>query len=102
MQTDRKMQNQAIQRFVKNNIRKHKAQNVILIIAVVLVTILMTVMFGAGISIFNNFQLASLRTAGTKANGGLYMATEKEWSRLPLWMKWRRRGNSSLWEKCWM
>lgn len=78
MQTDRKMQNQAIQRFVKNNIRKHKAQNVILIIAVVLVTILMTVMFGAGISIFNNFQLASLRTAGTEANGGLYMATEKE------------------------
>lgn len=78
MQTDRKIQNQVIQKFVKKNIRKNKAQNVILIMAVVLVTILMTVMFGAGISIFNNFQLASLRTAGTKANGGLYMATEKE------------------------
>ena len=78
MQTDRKIQNQVIQRFVKKHIRKNKTQNVILIIAVVLVTILMTVMFGTGISIFNNFQLASLRTAGTKANGGLYMATEKE------------------------
>lgn len=78
MQIDRKIQNQVIQKFIKKNIRNNKAQNVILIMAVVLVTILMTVMFGAGISIFNNFQLASLRTAGTKANGGLYMATEKE------------------------
>lgn len=78
MRADRKIQNRAIQRFVKNNTRKNKARNVILVIAVVLVTILMTVMFGAGISIFHNFQLANLRTAGTKANGGLYMATEKE------------------------
>ena len=78
MRADRKIQNRAIQRFVKNNTTKNKARNVILVIAVVLVTILMTVMFGAGISIFHNFQLANLRTAGTKANGGLYMATEKE------------------------
>ena len=78
MRADRKIQNRAIQRFVKNNTRKNKERNVILVIAVVLVTILMTVMFGAGISIFHNFQLANLRNAGTKANGGLYMATEKE------------------------
>ena len=39
MRADRKIQNRAIQRFVKNNTRKNKARNVILVIAVVLVTI---------------------------------------------------------------
>ena len=39
MRADRKIQNRAIQRFVKNNTRKNKERNVILVIAVVLVTI---------------------------------------------------------------
>ena len=69
MQTDRKIQNKAVQRIVRRNFKKNRLQNTILILAVILVTVLMTVMFGAGISMVNNVQLANERIKGTLENG---------------------------------
>lgn len=51
-------------RIYKNN----RLRNNTLIIAIALVSILLTVMFGAGISIINNVQEANLRLKGTMAN----------------------------------
>lgn len=71
MQTGKKIQNQAIRRLVRRNFKKNRLRNGILVIAIALVTMLMTIMFGAGISVFHNVQLADLRTKGTVANGVL-------------------------------
>lgn len=78
MQTDRKIQNKAVQRIVRRNFKKNRLQNTILILAVILVTVLMTVMFGAGISMVNNVQLANERIQGTLANGFLWEASRNE------------------------
>lgn len=78
MQTERKIQKQAIQRIVRRNFRKNRLQNSILILTVILETVLMTVMFGAGISMAYHVQLANERIAGTLANGFLWGASEDE------------------------
>lgn len=78
MQTDRKIQNKAVQRIVRQNFKKNRLQNTILILAVILVTILMTVVFGTGISMVHNVQLANERIQGTLANGFLREASVNE------------------------
>lgn len=75
---EKQIQKKALRRIAGNNVRRNRGQNIVLIIAIVLVTILMTVIFGTGIGIYDNLQLANLRLAGTNANGGLYMATDED------------------------
>ena len=68
MQEDKRIQQQAVARLVTRNFKKNRLRNTVLILAIMLVTVLMTVMFGAGISMMDNMNLANLRVKGTEAN----------------------------------
>ena len=69
MREDKKIQKQAIVRLVKKNFKKNRLRNIVLILAIMLVTILMIVMFGVGIIMMENMSQANLRIKGTEANG---------------------------------
>lgn len=62
------IEKQAIKRIVKRRFLENRMRNAVLILSIVLVTTLMTVMFGSGLSIFSNLELANLRIRGTTAN----------------------------------
>lgn len=66
--------NRLADRVYKNN----RLRNNILITAIILVTVLLTVVFGAGFSIVNNVQEANIRLKGTMANAFLMKATETD------------------------
>ncbi len=67
-QTESQIAKKAIGRIVRQNFKKKRMESAVLILSVTLVTILMTVMFGAGISLLKNLELANLRVKGTTAN----------------------------------
>ena len=68
----------AMNRLAKRNFTKKRMRNIFLILAVSLVTLLLTVMFGAGISIIENVETADLRLKGSTANAFLYEADDQE------------------------
>lgn len=68
----------ALNRLADRSYKNNRLRNNILIIAIILVTVLLTVMFGAGISIINNVQEANIRLKGTMANAFLMRATEAD------------------------
>ena len=75
MQTKNQVQKKAIRRLVWRNARKNRTRNVVLVLAVMLVAVLMTVLFGAGISVAENMWQADLRMKGSTANAFLMGAT---------------------------
>lgn len=68
----------ALNRLADRGYKNNRLRNNILITAIILVTVLLTVMFGAGISIVNNVQEANIRLKGTTANTFLMQATETD------------------------
>ena len=68
----------ALNRLADRGYKNNRLRNNILITAIILVTVLLTVMFGAGISIVNNVQEANIRLKGTTANAFLMQATETD------------------------
>lgn len=65
-------------RLAKRNFTKNRMRNIFLILAVSLVTLLLTVMFGAGISMIENVETADLRLKGSTANAFLCEADDQE------------------------
>lgn len=78
MRKEGQRRNRIISLLVKRNMKKSSIRNIILILAVSLVTIMMTVMFGAGISLVENTEKADLRMRGSTINGFLPRATDDE------------------------
>lgn len=68
----------AMNRLAKRNFTKNRMRNIFLILAVSLVTLLLTVMFGAGISMIENVETADLRLKGSTANAFLCEADDQE------------------------
>lgn len=81
MQSEKQIEKKAIERMVQRNFRKKRMENMVLVLSIALVTILMTVMFGTGISLFQNLELANLRMKGTRANVIVPHPEEKEMER---------------------
>ncbi len=69
-------------RLAKRNFTKNRMRNIFLILAVSLVTLLLTVMFGSGISIIENVETANLRLKGSAANAFLCEADNQEMERV--------------------
>lgn len=82
MQTKKQVQQKAIERLVWRNISKNRTRNFVLVLAVMLVAVLMTVMFGAGISVAENMQQADLRMRGSTANAFLMSATSEDMEKI--------------------
>lgn len=73
---------EAMNRLAKRNFTKNRMRNIFLILAVSLVTLLLTVMFGSGISIIENVETANLRLKGSAANAFLCEADNQEMERV--------------------
>lgn len=78
METGERTYQNILSHFVKCTMKGNRLQNGIMVLAVVLVTLLMTVMFGAGIGTVQNIQMAELRMRGTTANGFLMKVSDRE------------------------
>lgn len=77
METGERTYKNILTHFVKRSMKDNRFQNSIIVLAVALVTLLMTVMFGAGIGTVQNMQAAELRVRGTTANGFLMKVLDK-------------------------
>lgn len=82
MQTKKQVQRKAIKRLVWRNVRKNRAHTLVLVLAVMSVAALMTVLFGAGISVAENMQQADLRMKGSTANAFLMGASPEEMEKI--------------------
>lgn len=77
METGERKYKNILDHFVKCTMGKNLFQNGIMVLAVALVTLLMTIMFGAGIGTIQNIQTAELRIKGSTANGFLMGVTDR-------------------------
>lgn len=78
MEANERKYKSILSHFVKCSMKGNAFQNGIMILAVVLVTLLMTIIFGAGLGTVQNIQTAELRVKGTTANGFVMNVSDKE------------------------
>lgn len=78
METSERKYKNILNHFVKCTMKSNRFQNRVMVLTVALVTLLMTIMFGAGIGTIQNIQTAELRIKGTTANGFLINVSDME------------------------
>lgn len=78
MRITKDISNQILYRIVSRILKKNKFKSGVLVLSIVLVSVLLTVMFGAGVSIVKDIEQANIRTEGTLANGFLLRATSQD------------------------
>lgn len=78
METGERKYKNMLSHFVTCSMKSNRFRNGIMVLAVALVTLLMTIMFGAGIGTVQNIQNAELRIKGTSANGILMNVSDKD------------------------
>lgn len=78
METGERTYKSILSHFVTCIMKGNRFRNMIMVLAIAMVTLLMTIMFGAGIGTVQNIQTAELRIKGTTANGVLMNVSDEE------------------------